>query len=85
MIVRSLGSLDRSEASVALPVRVTAPPVTASMLAGPARQANRALSAPVYLNAAGRRYRIPPRRTATPSPAASTVPAISCPSTMGTP
>lgn len=65
VIVSALGSLDRASTPTALPVRVFAPPVTAEMLAGPARRANIALSAPVVLRGPSRSYRISPRRIAT--------------------
>ena len=64
-IVAALGSLDRSSTPTVLPVRVVAPPVTASMLAGQERRAKLALSAPVYLRSPSRSFRIPPRRIAT--------------------
>jgi vancomycin resistance protein YoaR len=65
VIVHALGSLGRSGRQVSLPTRTRAPDVTARQLAAPAAQARRALSAPVYLVGAQRRWRVPPRRMAT--------------------
>jgi vancomycin resistance protein YoaR len=65
VIVSALGSLDRSSLPTALPVRVSAPPVTAAKLVGPARRATIALSAPVILRGPARSYRISPHRIAT--------------------
>ena len=48
-IVKELGALDRSSASVELPFRFRSPLVRAAALAGAARQARVALSAPVHL------------------------------------
>jgi vancomycin resistance protein YoaR len=48
-IVKELGALDRSSASVELPFRFRPPLVRAAALAGAARQARIALSAPVHL------------------------------------
>jgi vancomycin resistance protein YoaR len=48
-IVKALGSLERSFASVELPFRFRQPPVRAAALATAARQARLALSAPVHL------------------------------------
>ena len=48
-IVEELGALDRSAASVELPFRVQQPRVRSAALAAAARQARRALSAPVRL------------------------------------
>jgi vancomycin resistance protein YoaR len=64
-IVGALGSLDRTVQPIALPVRVTRPAATASMLAGAARRARVALSAPVTLESGHRSFRIPPSRLAT--------------------
>jgi vancomycin resistance protein YoaR len=63
-LVRALGSIERAEGGVALPVRVTAPPVTAGMLAPAARRARVALSGPVRLRGAARSFRLSPRRIA---------------------
>jgi vancomycin resistance protein YoaR len=63
-VVRALGSLDRVNGSVALPVAVATPPVTAAMLAPVARRARVALSAPVVLEGAKRTWRLPRRRVA---------------------
>ncbi|MGH3135728.1 MAG: VanW family protein [Gaiellaceae bacterium] len=65
VIVRALGRLDRSGASVALPVVVAPPKVTAEMLAQPARGARTVVSAPVFLKGDGRSWRLPRLRLAT--------------------
>ena len=64
VIVRTLGRLERSGGATALPVRVTAPPVTAQMLAGAAARAKTAVSAPITLKIAERRFRVPRWRVA---------------------
>jgi vancomycin resistance protein YoaR len=64
LIVRSLGSVERSGA-VALPVGVAAPRVTERMLAGPARRARLAVSAPVVLRSDARSWRLSRARIAT--------------------
>jgi vancomycin resistance protein YoaR len=64
VVVRALGQLERSSGATALPVRVTAPPVGAEMLAGAAERARTALSAPVTLKAAKRSLRLPRWRLA---------------------
>jgi vancomycin resistance protein YoaR len=64
LVVRSLGSLERSDDATALPVAVAAPSVTARMLAPAARRARTALSAPVHLEGEKRSWHIPPRRIA---------------------
>jgi vancomycin resistance protein YoaR len=64
VIVRTLGSLDRSGSTTTLPVVTAAPPVTAAMLALPARRARVALSGPVVLRGAGRSWRLPRWRVA---------------------
>ena len=64
LIVRALGSLERSSEATALPVSVAAPSVTARMLAPAARRARTALSAPVFLQGDARRWRLSPRRIA---------------------
>jgi vancomycin resistance protein YoaR len=63
-IVRTLGQIERSPGATALPMRVTAPPVSADMLAGAAERARTALSAPVRLKAAKRTFRLPRWRIA---------------------
>jgi vancomycin resistance protein YoaR len=63
-VVRALGSLDRAGGSVALPVVVATPPVTAAMLVPVARRARVALSAPVVLQGTERSWRLPRRRLA---------------------
>ena len=63
-VVRSLGSLDRNAVSVALPVAVEPPPVTARMLAPAARRARIAVSAPVVLQGTKRSFRLPRTRVA---------------------
>lgn len=64
VIVRALGSLDRSGGTTTLPVVTAAPPVTATMLASPARRARVALSGPVFLRGTGRSWRLPRWRVA---------------------
>jgi len=64
VIVRTLGRLDRSGASVALPVVMARPKVTAEMLAPAARRARTVVSAPVFLKGAGRSWRLPRQRLA---------------------
>jgi vancomycin resistance protein YoaR len=64
LVVRSLGSLQRLDGATALPIVTAAPPVTAGMLAPAARRARIAVSAPVYLQGAERRWRLPRRRIA---------------------
>jgi len=64
LVVRTLGSLDRTAAATALPVAVATPPVTSEMLAGPARRARTALSAPVFLRSDKRQWQLPRRRIA---------------------
>jgi vancomycin resistance protein YoaR len=64
VVVRALGRLERTPGATALPVRVTAPPVTAEMLAGVAARARTAVSAPVKLKIAQRRFRVPRWRIA---------------------
>ncbi len=64
VVVRSLGELEREKSATALPVAVTAPAVSAAMLAGAAKKARVALSAPVVLEAAKRTYRVPRWRIA---------------------
>jgi vancomycin resistance protein YoaR len=64
LIVRKLGSLERSGEAVVLPVAVAPPDVTARMLAPAARRAKIAVSAPVFLQGVNRRFRVPPRRIA---------------------
>jgi vancomycin resistance protein YoaR len=58
LIVRTLGSLDRPQDGIALPVAVARPRVTARMLASAARRARVALSAPVLLLGDARRWRL---------------------------
>ena len=65
LVVRTLGSLDRPEEGIALPVAVTAPKVTATMLAPTARRARVVLSAPVVLRGDRRSFRLPRWRLAT--------------------
>jgi vancomycin resistance protein YoaR len=64
VVVRALGQVERAPGATALPVRVTAPPVTAVMLAGAAERARIAVSAPVTLKVAKRSFRLPPWRVA---------------------
>jgi vancomycin resistance protein YoaR len=63
-IVRSLGSLERTSAPVALPVVTSPPRVTARMLRPVARRARVVVSAPVTLRGAQRSFRIPRWRLA---------------------
>jgi vancomycin resistance protein YoaR len=64
MLVRSLASIDRISARVHLPLRVQQPHVRAAALAGAARQARTALSAPVRLQLGKTRWLLQPRRIA---------------------
>ena len=64
VVVRALGQLERTPGANALPVRVTAPPVTAEMLTGAAERARLAISAPVTLVVARRSFRLPRWRIA---------------------
>jgi len=63
-VVAALGSLDRSAQSIELPVQIRPPAVTSAMLAGPARSASVALSAPVRLVSVRRTFRLSPSRIA---------------------
>jgi vancomycin resistance protein YoaR len=64
LVVRLLGSLERSGEATALPVAVTRPPVSARMLAPAARRARLAISAPVVLKGQTRSWRLPRWRIA---------------------
>ncbi len=64
IVVRSLGSIQRTSRSVALPIASSAPRVTSEMLARAARRARTAISAPVYLRGSGRSWRLPRWRVA---------------------
>jgi vancomycin resistance protein YoaR len=64
VMVRALGQLERTPGATTLPVRVTAPSVTADMLAGAAARARTAVSGPVTLKVAQRRFRLPRWRIA---------------------
>jgi vancomycin resistance protein YoaR len=64
LVVRTLGSIDRSGSAVTLPVEITTPGVTAALLARPARRARVALSASVTLRSNTRSWRIPRSRLA---------------------
>jgi vancomycin resistance protein YoaR len=64
VIVRNLGSLDRSGSSVALPVVSSEPRVSAGQLARATRRARLAVSAPVFLRSDGRSWRLPRWRIA---------------------
>ena len=64
MVVRELAALDRTGTRVELPVRTRQPRVRAVALAGAARQARVALSAPVRLELGPTRWRLTPRRVA---------------------
>ena len=63
-MVRTLGQVERTPGAMALPVKVTAPPVSAEMLAGTAGRARTALSGPVVLRSAQRSFRLPRWRVA---------------------
>lgn len=64
LVVRTLGEVERTPGAIALPVKVTAPPVSAAMLAGTAKRARTALSSPVVLKSAQRSFRLPRWRVA---------------------
>jgi vancomycin resistance protein YoaR len=64
LIVRRLGQLGRGASATPLPVSVTAPEVTAAMLAAVAESARIAISRPITVKAADRSFRVPPRRIA---------------------
>ncbi len=64
VVVRALGSIQRSGGPVALPVRIQGSRVTAKMLAPAARRARIAVSAPVVLRGEARSWRIPRSRIA---------------------
>jgi vancomycin resistance protein YoaR len=64
VVVRALGSLERTEAQVSLPVANAEPKVTEEMLAPVARRARIAVSAPVILQGAKRQWRLRPARIA---------------------
>ncbi len=64
VVVRALGQLERTPGATAIPVKVTAPPVSADMLAGAAERARTAVSAPIVLQAAQRSFRLPRWRVA---------------------
>jgi vancomycin resistance protein YoaR len=64
-LVRTLGQIEQTRDSTALPVRVAAPEVTRDELLDVADRARVALSAPVIVKAAGRSFRVPRWRIAT--------------------
>jgi vancomycin resistance protein YoaR len=64
VLVRTLGSIERTGGGVALPVRTTVPPVTSAMLAPAARRARTALSGAVFLKGDARSWRLPRTRLA---------------------
>ncbi len=64
VLVRALGSIERTNGGVALPVRVTTPRVTAAMLAPAATRARVALSGPVRLRGESRSWRLSRTRIA---------------------
>ena len=64
LVVRALGSIERSPGGVALTVGIARPEVTARMLAGPARRARVAVSAPVFLRSDARSWRLSRTRLA---------------------
>ncbi len=63
-VVRALGSIERTGNGVALSVETASPQVTAQMLAGPARRARVAVSAPVFLRSDARSWRLSRTRLA---------------------
>ena len=64
LVVRTLGQIQRTPGAMALPVKVTAPPVSAEMLATTAKRARIALSGAVVLKSAQRSFRLPRWRVA---------------------
>ncbi len=64
VVVRSLGSIERTGKAVPLTVETARPEVTARMLAGPARRARVAVSAPVFLRSEARQWRLSRARIA---------------------
>jgi vancomycin resistance protein YoaR len=64
VIVRALGQLERTSGATVLPVKTTAPPVSAEMLSVAARQARTAVSGPITLKVAQRQFRLPRWRIA---------------------
>ena len=64
LVVRTLGSIERSGGPVALTVETASPSVSAQMLAGPARRARLAVSAPVFLRSDARSWRLSRARIA---------------------
>ena len=64
LVVRSLGSIERPDHAVALPVAVAEPRVTARVLAAPARRARVVVSAPVFLRSDARSWRLSRARLA---------------------
>ena len=64
VIVRALGSLDRSGGPTLLPIVTATPAVTAAMLTAAARRARVSFSGPVVLRGAGRSWRLPRWRLA---------------------
>ena len=64
LVVRALGSIERPPGGVALTVGIARPEVTARMLAGPARRARVAVSAPVFLRSDARSWRLSRTRIA---------------------
>ncbi len=63
-LVRALGSVERVEAQIALPVVVADPRVTSAELVGALRRARTALSGPVVLRGQARSFRVPRWRIA---------------------
>jgi vancomycin resistance protein YoaR len=64
VIVRTLGSIERTRGPILLPVGTARPAVSARMLEPAARRARIALSAPVFLRSDGRGWRLPRTRIA---------------------
>ena len=64
LVVRTLGQVERRPGAMALPVKVTAAPVSAAMLAGTAARARVALSSPVVVKSGQRSFRLPRWRVA---------------------
>lgn len=64
IVARTLGSLERTAGRTALPTTLSAPPVTADMLAPVAQRARVALSGPVVLRSGSTRWRLSRARLA---------------------
>jgi vancomycin resistance protein YoaR len=64
LVVRTLGSIERRDGSVTLPVETARPAVSSARLEAVASRARTALSAPVTLRSAARSWRLPRTRIA---------------------